>query len=159
MTGHEFGGVRTEQEAARWAAAVAAESERYQRLGARVAEVVVRGSGGDGLVEVTVGASGVLLDLEISDRAREVPGAELAAAIMAATRSAQSRIAGAVSEIAHGAGVAAEDAEALVSTYRQRFPEPVPGPPPWADRVRPARPARRPVVEDDEEWDGPAVTE
>ena len=67
-----FGGdeVRTEREFVRWAAALAAESEKYQQVSTRVTEAVVHEASRDGLVKVTVGTSGVLRDLEISDQAR-----------------------------------------------------------------------------------------
>ncbi|RKT70124.1 YbaB/EbfC DNA-binding family protein [Saccharothrix variisporea] len=159
-----FGGdeVRTEQEIARWVAGVAAKAEKYQQVSNQVAEVVVHEVSRDGLVRLSVGASGALQHLEISDKAREVSGATLAASIMATIRRAQSRIAGAVSEIVTSVGVDEPGtAEALVSSYRQRFPEPAPDTPPWAEQVRPSAPpppVRRPV-QDDEDWDGPAVTE
>jgi DNA-binding protein YbaB len=143
----------TDPEYARWAAAVATESEKYQRVSRRVTEAVVHESSRDGLVKVTVGASGVLRDLEISDQARGVSGATLAASIMTTLHRAQSRIADAVSEIVTEIGMDAPgDAEALVSSYRRRFPEPAPDTPP---RRRPARDH----AQDDEDWDGPAVTE
>lgn len=143
----------TDPESARWAAAVAAESDKYQRMSTRVTEAVVHEASRDGLVKVTVGTSGVLRDLEISDQARGVSGATLAASIMTTLHRAQSRIADAVSEIVTEVGVdALGDAEALVSSYRQRFPEPAPDTPP---RRRPAQDH----AQDDEDWDGPAVTE
>ncbi|WP_433269618.1 YbaB/EbfC family nucleoid-associated protein [Actinosynnema sp. CS-041913] len=163
MTDPVFGGdeVRTEQEIARWAAGVAAKAEQYQAVSRQVAEVNVNEVSKDGLVRLTVNAAGALQNLEISDKAREVSGASLAASIMTTMRRAQSRIAGAVAEIVTAVGVQEPGtADALVSSYRQRFPEPASDTPPWADQVRPSAPppARRPV-QDDEDWDGPAVTE
>ncbi|WP_439657593.1 YbaB/EbfC family nucleoid-associated protein [Lentzea sp. HUAS TT2] len=168
MTDAEFGGseVRTEREFARWAAAVAAASEKYQQVSTRVTEAVVHEASRDGLVKVTVDATGVLRDLEISDQARGVSGATLTASIMTTLHRAQSRIADAVSEIVAEVGVDAPgDAEALVSSYRRRFPEPSPDTPAWANQVRssaPPPPLKRPAQhhsQDDEDWDGPAVTE
>ncbi len=162
MTDPVFGGdeVRTEQEIARWAAGVAAKAEKYQAVSQRVAEVTVGEVSRDGLVRLSVGASGVLQKLEISDKAREVSGATLAASIMATISRAQSRIAGRVSEIVADVGVDEPGtADALVSSYRQRFPEPSSDTPPWADQVRPSAPPARRPVQDDEDWDGPSVTE
>ncbi|CCH28677.1 YbaB/EbfC family nucleoid-associated protein [Actinosynnema sp. NPDC047251] len=163
MTDPVFGGdeVRTEQEIARWVAGVAAKAEKYQEMSRQVAEVAVAEVSKDGLVRLSVGASGALQNIEISDKAREVSGATLAASIMTTMRRAQSRIAGRVSEIVTAVGVEEPGtADALVSSYRQRFPEPSSDTPPWADQVRPTTPppARRPV-QDDEDWDGPSVTE
>ncbi|RKT53053.1 YbaB/EbfC family nucleoid-associated protein [Saccharothrix australiensis] len=163
MTDPVFGGdeIRTEQEIARWAAGVAAKAEKYQAVSRQVADVTVDEASGDGLVRLSVTASGALASLEISDKSREVSGAALAATIMATMRRAQSRLAGRVSEIVAAVGVDEPGtAEALVSSYRRRFPEPAPDAPPWADQVRPSAPppARRPV-QDDDDWDGPAVTE
>ncbi|MEU4802748.1 YbaB/EbfC family nucleoid-associated protein [Actinosynnema sp. NPDC023587] len=163
MTDPVFGGdeVRTEQEIARWVAGVTAKAEQYQEMSRQVAAVAVNEVSKDGLVRLSVGASGALQNLEISDKSREVSGAALAASIMATMRRAQSRIAGRVSEIVTAVGVAEPGtADALVSSYSRRFPEPSSDTPPWADQVRPTTPppARRPV-QDDEDWDGPSVTE
>jgi DNA-binding protein YbaB len=163
VTDPVFGGdeVRTEQEIARWVAGVAAKAEKYQDVSRRVADVNVTEVSRDGIVRLTVNASGALANLEISDKSREVSGAALAASIMNTMRRAQSRLAGVVSEIVTDVGVEEPGtAEALVSSYRERFPEPPSDLPPWADQVRPSTPPppRRPV-QDDEDWDGPSVTE
>ncbi|GAA3887237.1 YbaB/EbfC family nucleoid-associated protein [Saccharothrix violaceirubra] len=163
MTDPVFGTdeVRTEQEIARWAEGVAKKAERYQDLNRRVADVTIREVSRDGLVRLTVDATGALRELEISDKSREVGGASLAASIMATMRRAQSRISGAVAEAVAEAGIVEPGtAQALVSSYERRFPEPKADVPPWADQVRPsAPPPSRRTAPDDEDWDGPSVTE
>lgn len=172
MTDPVFGvdELRTEQELQRWAAAAAAKAEKYQVVSQQVATVAITEVSRDGVVRVTVDATGALANLEIADQHRDLPGAALAASVLATMRKAQSRIAGRVSEIVAEVGV--EDkgtASALVSSYQQRFPEPEPETPPWAAQVRPPAPphaappppqapARR-RVDDDEDWEGPSVTE
>ena len=186
MTDPVFGvdEMRTEQEIQRWAAAAAAKAEKYQAVAQQVATVHITEVSRDGIVRVTVDATGALVNLEIAEQHREVAGAALAATVLATMRKAQARIAGRVSEIVAEVGV--EDkgtASALVSSYQQRFPEPEPETPPWAAQVRPSapqphqpapppppqQPLRRPVeppqqparrrVDDDEDWEGPSVTE
>ncbi|GAA1335271.1 YbaB/EbfC family nucleoid-associated protein [Saccharothrix algeriensis] len=163
MTDPGFGGdeVRTEQEIARWAEGVAAKAEKYREVSRQVADVTVDEASRDGLVRLSVNAAGALQHLDISERSRELSGAALAASIMTTMRRAQSRIAGRVAEIVAAAGVEEPGtADALVSSYRQRFPEPASDAPPWADQVRPSPPpARRPAHDDEEDWDGPSVTE
>ncbi|WP_306749073.1 YbaB/EbfC family nucleoid-associated protein [Saccharothrix yanglingensis] len=164
MTDPVFGGdeVRTEQEIARWAAGVTAKAEKYQEMSRQVAGVSITEVSRDGLVRLTVDATGAMQTLEISERASG--GAQLAATILTTMRRAQSRIAGAVSDVVGAVGIREPGtADALVSSYRRRFPEPPSDTPPWADQVRPTAPpppppTRRPV-QDDDDWEGPSVTE
>lgn len=173
MTDPVFGvdEMRTEQELQRWAAEATAKAEKYQAVSQQVAGVNITEVSRDGIVRVTVDATGAVVNLEIADQHREVVGAALAASVLATMRKAQARIAGRVSEIVAEVGV--EDrgtASALVSSYQQRFPEPEPETPPWAAQVRPPQPAQqapapppqqsaRRRVDDDEDWEGPSVTE
>ncbi|NUT46634.1 MAG: YbaB/EbfC family nucleoid-associated protein [Saccharothrix sp.] len=152
MTGparHDDEPPRTEQEIARWAAQVGALAERFRALERDLGSVAVTETSHDGVVRVTVDASGVLRHLELSDRTREFSGRTLSAHVLATLRRAQARIADEVSRLA--ADVAAEDpagAAAVVAGYRRQFPAQPPDP--MAARGRPAR-------EDD--GDGPRVTE
>ncbi|WP_433269610.1 YbaB/EbfC family nucleoid-associated protein [Actinosynnema sp. CS-041913] len=141
---------RTVEEMARWTADVVARAEKYEALNRRVSAVSVTEVSRDGVVRVTVDASGALLNLEISDRAKEFSGQTLAAHILATLRRAQSRIAGEVSRLA--VDVAADNptaAAALVSSYRRQFPE---QPDAWTGPTR-----QRPAPDDD--WESPSVTE
>lgn len=147
---------RTEEEIKRWAAAAHQDAQRHLEVQQRVAAVTITGASRDGLVRVTVDATGAVRDLEISDRVRDLSGTAVASAVLSTMRRAQARIAGQVGEIAQRSGV---DGAALVSSYRQRFPEPPPESS-WAPRHTTAPPPRRQEpVQDDDDWDYPAVTE
>ncbi|GAA3868824.1 YbaB/EbfC family nucleoid-associated protein [Saccharothrix violaceirubra] len=151
-------GELTPEEIERWTRAAETNAANLRTVADRVAAVRVTETSRDGLVRVTVEPSGAVSGLEISDRCRGMSGAELSAAVLATMRKAQSRLAGEVSGVVQGT-VDGDTATALVASYEQRFPEPEPDSPPWADQVRPSTPARprRPAA--DEDWDGPQVTE
>jgi DNA-binding protein YbaB len=124
------------EELDRWAAEVAAKSVRYQRMQREVADVTVTASSPDGLVTVTVNAAGVLTDLRFTDRAAELAGSRLAALVLATMRRAQARITDRVAEVLRSTvGDDAVAVDAVVSSYRNRFPEPEPVP---SSRPRPA---------------------
>ncbi|HET9137785.1 YbaB/EbfC family nucleoid-associated protein [Actinophytocola sp.] len=129
MSEPSFGGdgYQTELEVRRWAAAVEAKAARYQIMQAQVGEITATESSPDGVVEVTVGASGLVTDLRISDRSRELPGARLAALVLDTMRRAQSRITDKVAEVAQQTiGDDPATVASMVESYRQRFPEPEP---------------------------------
>jgi DNA-binding protein YbaB len=120
-------GARTEQELDRWAAQVAERAERYQDMQRQVSAISSTESSSDGVVRVTVDSGGVLTDLRITDAARELAGQQLASLVLTTMRRAQSRLTGQVAEIMET--TVPEDAQtvdAVVSGYRQRFPEPEP---------------------------------
>lgn len=144
---------RTEEEIRRWAAAAQQDAQRHLEVQHRVAAVTITEASRDGLVRVTVDATGAVRDLDISDRVRDLSGTAVAGAVLATMRRAQARIAGQVGEIAQRSGV---DGAALVSSYRQRFPEPPPESS-WAPRHTAAPPRRQEFQDDD--WEYPAVTE
>ncbi|WP_439657597.1 YbaB/EbfC family nucleoid-associated protein [Lentzea sp. HUAS TT2] len=152
MTGpvlHDDEPPRTEQEIARWAALVTARAEKFRALDRDVGAVTVTETSRDGVVRVTVDASGVLRQLELSDRIREFSGQTLAAHVLATLRRAQARIADEMSSLT--ADLAADDpaaAAAMVAGYRRRFPEQPPDP--LAARGR--------LVHDDDR-EGPSVME
>jgi DNA-binding protein YbaB len=169
-------GYQTEQELRRWAADVQAKAERYQSMQAQVAEVTVTESSRDDVVQVTVGSSGVVTDLRISDRSRELSGAEIANLVLTTMRRAQSKITEKVADVMQR--TVGDDPAAVASvvrSYEQRFPEPEPEPEPAArngdEEMRlgelpdeaprtppPAGPPRRPRrQDDDDDWGDPTV--
>lgn len=120
---------RTEQEITRWAAQVTARAERFRALERDVGAIAVTETSRDGVVRATVDASGVLRQLELSDRIREFSGQTLAAHVLATMRRAQARIADEMSPLT--ADLAADDpaaAAAMVAGYRRQFPEQPPDP-------------------------------
>lgn len=143
--------LRTEAELDRWVAAAAAKAERYQAMQAQVARVSVTESSPDGVVSVTVDAGGTVTDLRITDRVRDMPGAQVAAAVLATMRRAQSGIPERVTEIMESTvGEDTATVQTVVGNYRAKFPEPPPEQPPSASG--PAEPR----FGDDEEqgWGG-----
>ncbi|MEU5692462.1 YbaB/EbfC family nucleoid-associated protein [Actinosynnema sp. NPDC020468] len=145
----------------RWVARARAKAERYQALKARTGEVVVTEASRDGLVTVTVDSTGNLTDLRITDRVRELSGAEVAAAVLAQVRRAQAKLPEKVRQVMD-ATIADDPATiaTVVGAFTERFPEPPPEEP--ADAYRAWRPAdgagapppRKRVRGPDEEDDG-----
>ncbi|ANZ34731.1 hypothetical protein BBK82_00190 [Lentzea guizhouensis] len=150
-----------------WARQAEQKAERYQEMSAAVSAVSATESSPDGVVRVTVNASGAVSALELTDRIREQTGQAVAAQIMATIQKAQARLAGQV-QAAMQATIAGEQStiESVVSSYEQRFPEPV-GPPagegpgfkrigeledetPPSPPVERRQPQRRPIEEDDD---------
>ena len=162
-----FGGSaqQAEQQVREWAAGAAAKAQRYQRMQQQVAEITETDTSADGAVRVTVAASGVLTDLQLSGRVREREPDRLAAEILAGMRRAQGRLSTRVAEVmAATVGDDEETVRSVVRSYQQRFPEqteqrgrgpdgelrfdlPEDGEPP------PPPPRRRPPARDDEDDD------
>src|SRR5262249_8510857 len=73
-------------------AAARVKAERYGVMRALAGQVSVSESSKDGVVTVTVDSAGNLTDLRITDKVRELSGAEVAAAVLFTLRTAQSRL-------------------------------------------------------------------
>jgi DNA-binding protein YbaB len=104
-----------------------AKAARYQEMRAGVEQVTVTESSSDGLVTVTVDASGVVTDLRLTDRIVEHSGAQVASITLATMRRAQSRLGERVTRIVQD--TVGEDQAVLdkvTSSYHSRFPEPEP---------------------------------
>lgn len=129
MDGPGFGGdaAHTEQQLNKWAADIAANAQRYQEIARDVEALHVRETSRDNVVEVTVDARGVVSDLRISDRARELSGQELTALVLGTMRRAQHKITERVADaMAPMAQRDPETVRTVVDGYQQRFPEPPP---------------------------------
>ncbi|MFG2169482.1 YbaB/EbfC family nucleoid-associated protein [Micromonospora chersina] len=108
-----------------WAASVSDRAAQAQEMSRRVADLTATAAGADGAVRVTVAASGIVTELWLHDRVRSWPATRIAAEIMATTRRAQARLAGAVADVAaQTVGAGSETARAVVASYTTRFPEP-----------------------------------
>jgi len=121
-----FGGSaqQAEQQVRAWAAGAAAKAQRYQQMQQQVAEITETDTSADGAVRVTVAASGVLTDLQLSGRAREREPDRLAAEILAGMRRAQGKLSARVAEVmAATVGEDEETVRSVVTSYQQRFPE------------------------------------
>jgi DNA-binding protein YbaB len=121
-----FGGSaqQAEQQVRAWAAGAAAKAQRYEQMQQQVAEITETDTSADGAVRVTVAASGVLTDLQLSGRAREREPDRLAAEILAGMRRAQGKLSARVAEVmAATVGEDEETVRSVVRSYQQRFPE------------------------------------
>lgn len=180
MTGAVFnsqsgaGAADAERRVEQWAAQVTEKAQRYQNMQAQVAELSVTESSADGAVRLTVGSSGVLADLELTERAGQLPPRQLAAQIMDTMRRAQGKLSGRVADVMRASvGEDVETINSVVSSYRQRFPEQPDEPPPGAGHLRigevedepahrsppPPRRRRPPDDDDDDGWDRPVLRE
>jgi len=153
-----------------------ARMARLAQLQAKAEQVSVSATSPDGAVTATVNTSGALTSLRINDRLSGQPGARIAEQVMATARQAQSRIAGAMSEVMRDIlGDDPEIADGVMALYRNRFPQPPqqqrPGPvdemrfqqqpgyppppvaPPAPQKV--ARRTRRPATSDEDGWENP----
>lgn len=175
MNQPNFGGdgYQAEQEMRRWAAAVEEKAQRYQVMQAEVARVSVTESSRDDVVRVTVDATGAVTDLVISDKSRDLSGAELSGMVLTTMRRAQSRITEHVAEVmTRTVGDDEQTVATVVDSYRQRFPEPEPDPErpsgsvveemrlgdvPEDDQPPTRRTRPRPPEDDDEDWGGPPI--
>jgi DNA-binding protein YbaB len=106
-----------------WSTSLSEQAARAQALSSQVAALSVAASSSDGAIEVTVGGSGVVTGLRLGELARKRPADELAAAIMAVMRRAQSQLATAVAEIAaQTVGADSPVTRLVVAGFEHRFP-------------------------------------
>ena len=111
------------EELEKWAAGLEKKALGYNRLQQRLDETSVTAVGRDGAIRVTVDANGVPTELDLSERARELPAGQLAAEIMACMRQAQARLREQVRGlVADSVPVDDEPARNLVAQYERRFP-------------------------------------
>jgi hypothetical protein len=124
--GRQFGAGASDAErrVEQWAAQVAEKAQRYQSMQAQVAGISVTEHSDDGAIQLTVGSSGVLTDLSLTDRAAQIPPRELAAQIMDTMRRAQGKLSSRVAEVMQASvGEDTETVSSVVSSYQQRFPQ------------------------------------
>lgn len=112
-----------------WVAQAKAKAERYQAMRAAADGVSVTVSSKDGMVTVTVDSAGNVADLKITDRVRELSGAQVAAAVLGTIRRAQAKLPERLDEVmAETIGEDKQTREKVVGDYRAKFPEPPPEP-------------------------------
>ncbi|WP_033260950.1 YbaB/EbfC family nucleoid-associated protein [Amycolatopsis vancoresmycina] len=143
----------------RWVAQAKEKAQRYQAMQAAVGQVAVTETSPDGMVTVTVDSAGNVTGLQITDRVRDLSGAQVAKAVLGTLRRAQSRLPERLAEVI--AGTIGDDEETLntiVGNYRAKFPEPEPETPAPDDVRRLGEieentavpnPIRRPARDDD----------
>jgi len=148
---------------------------RLAQLQAKAEQVSVSATSPDGAVTVIVNTSGALTGLRITDRLSSQPGARIAEQVLATTRQAQARIAGAMSEVMRDIiGDDREIADGVLALYQNRFPQPQQQqqrspavdemrfeqrpsypPPPAPAPLQVSRRTRRPAHPDEDDWENP----
>ncbi len=98
---------------------------RYQAMQAQAGQVAVTEESTDGLVTVTIDATGNVTDLHISDAVRQMSGEQVAAAVLSTLRTAQSRLPERLREVmAATIGDDQSTIDTIVGNYRAKFPVP-----------------------------------
>jgi DNA-binding protein YbaB len=113
-----------ERRLSQWTQGFAEKAKQFHAMRTQVEQVQVTESSRDGAVRVTVDSRGMLTDLALNDRIREMSPPELAMQVMACLRRAQQQLAPLVQD-AMQATVGGDEpvVEKVVSGYRERFGE------------------------------------
>jgi hypothetical protein len=113
-----------ERRLSQWTQGFTDKAEQFHAMRTQVEQVQVNESSRDGAVRVTVDSRGMLTDLALTDRIREISPPEVAAQVMTCLRRAQQQLAPLVQD-AMQAAVGGEEpiVENVVSGYRERFGE------------------------------------
>ena len=113
-----------ERRLSQWTQGFAAKAKQFHAMRTQVERVAVTESSRDGAVRVTVDSRGMLTDLALTDRIRDMSPPELAVQVMACLRRAQQQLAPLVRD-AMQATVGGDEpvVEKVVSGYRERFGE------------------------------------
>lgn len=160
-----------------WQQQVAENAKRYQELNERVSHLSITEKSRDGMVMVTVSATGVLTGLVLKERWHPVPEPELAEQIMACLKRAQAKIPDLMAKaIEETLGEQDSSTHLILADARQSFPEPPPDPmsraawqvaeppplpkpePPAASKVTPP-PTKQQNNTATDDWDGRTVLE
>ncbi len=113
-----------ERRLSQWTQGFAEKAKQFHAMRTQVEQIAVTESSRDGAVRVTVDSRGMLTDLTLTDRIREMSPPELAVQVMACLRRAQQQLAPLVQD-AMQATVGGDEpvVEKVVSGYRERFGE------------------------------------
>lgn len=105
-----------------WQSSIEDRATRARALAERVAGLRASARSRDDLVEVTVDATGAVVDLRLDERIRDRPAADTAHAILTVMRAAQAELAPLVRQAAI-AELGSDDptAEAVITSYTRRF--------------------------------------
>jgi DNA-binding protein YbaB len=104
-----------------WQAGFEERAAQARALAARLAALTTTAESEDGLVSVTVGASGVMSDLALKEGIRDQPAATTARVILETLRAAQSSLtAAATTATAETVGTDSETGKAIVASYVTR---------------------------------------
>lgn len=112
------------QQIDRWRAEVSEQAHRFDVTRRALDEVSVTESAAGGAIAVTVDSSGIPTGLRLGDDVGRMRPEEVATQIMACLRRAQARLVDRVGTVVAAAMGDAPGADAIVETFRHRFPAP-----------------------------------
>jgi DNA-binding protein YbaB len=103
-----------------WEASLAERAERARTVAQRHAALTAKVRDRDGLVEVTLGATGTLTNLVLDDRVRHQSAQTTSQQILAAVRTAQADLAQQAAQVtAEAYGKDSPTASAIMDSYRR----------------------------------------
>jgi hypothetical protein len=104
-----------------WQAGIEARAAQTRDLAARLGTLTATARSEDGLVAVTVGASGAIADLALQEGIRERPAADTAREILETLRAAQASLTEAATAVtAETVGADSETGKAIIASYAAR---------------------------------------
>ncbi len=105
-----------------WQAGIVERAARASALSRQVSGLSVTAWGGEGLVEVTVGPSGVMTGLKLDERVREHPASWIAEQVLATLRTAQERLADRVRQaVVDTVGADSQTGQAVLGSWSARL--------------------------------------
>lgn len=107
-----------------WATQAQEKAQRYQQLKQDITEISATASAANGAITVTVGPSGILQDLRLTDDVQRMRGQYLGEQIMTAMRKAQSTLGAQVTQLMQDrVGDDATSIDVVARNYASQFPE------------------------------------
>jgi len=104
-----------------WQAKIEARAAKVRELSERLAGLEATARSEDGLVQVTVGSSGVMTDLRLDDGVRRHSGQWIADQILAVSKAARRELASTVEAATNEAmGAESPDGRAILAAYADR---------------------------------------
>jgi DNA-binding protein YbaB len=104
-----------------WQAAFDERAAQARAMSARLLALTAAAESDDGLVRVTVGASGSIAGLDLREGIRDRPAAEMARAILSTLRAAQAALTEAATAVtAETIGAGSETGKAVIASYVAR---------------------------------------
>lgn len=118
----ETGPRRAEDRIAELQQRAAKQLENAQRMQAELEKLSISATNTDKSVTVTVDASGIMTELELTNAAKTLSAADLAAEIIAMQRKAQNMLGKGASQVVKDTvGLETATGEAVMAGYRKRF--------------------------------------
>lgn len=104
-----------------WQAGIEARAAGARELASRLGALTGSARSDDGLVSVTVGATGAITSLELREGIRDRPAADTARAVLATVRAAQASLTAAATAVtADTVGADSETGKAVIASYVTR---------------------------------------